>query len=230
MRQQHHSLRSIACPLNYMKTSHPLEGQSLSKLQEELRHIRYILIDEMSFIGPKMLTQIDACLHQALPLQSTIPFGGCSIILLGDFRQLPFVKYIPMYAGSSVGTALWHTFDTFIMLEKNFRQAGNSSSQTTFQQFLLNLRNATTIVEYWALLMTRTTSCLSFVENSSFEQSIHFHPTNSSIALHNKHMMKQLNMPITHCFAEQRNKNSHQFIDEEQLGLKVLLVTSSLFC
>ena len=95
---------------------HPLEGQSLSKLQEELRHIRYILIDEMSFIGPKMLTQIDARLHQAFPLQSTIPFGGCSIILLGDFGQLPPVKDIPMYAGSSVGTALWCTFDTFITL------------------------------------------------------------------------------------------------------------------
>ena len=55
---------------------HPLEGQSLSKLQEELRHIRYILIDEMSFIGPKMLNQIDARLRQAFPLQCTIPFGG----------------------------------------------------------------------------------------------------------------------------------------------------------
>ena len=42
---------------------HPLEGQSLSNLQEELHRIRYILIDEMSFIGPKMLTQIDARLR-----------------------------------------------------------------------------------------------------------------------------------------------------------------------
>ena len=72
--------------------------------------------------------------------------------------------------------------------------------------------------------MTRITSCLSHVENSSFEQSIHLYPTNSSIALHNKHMLKQLNMPIAHCFAEQRNQNAHQSIDDEQLPLKVLLV------
>ena len=71
---------------------HPLEGQSLSKLQEEFCHIRYILIDEMSFIGPKMLTQIDARLHRDFPSHCTIPFGGCSIILLGDFRQLPPVN------------------------------------------------------------------------------------------------------------------------------------------
>ena len=128
-----------------------------------------------------------------------------------------------MYAGSSIGTALWRTFDTFITLETIFRQQGNSPSQTAFRQILLNLRNATPTVEDWALLMTRTTSCLSHVKNSSFEQSINLYPTNSSITLHNKHMMKQINMRITHCFAEQRNKNSHQFIDEEQLGLKVLL-------
>ena len=84
----------------------PLEGQPLSKLQEELHHIRYILIDEMNFIGPKMLTQIDARLRQAFPSNCTIPFGDCSIILVGDFRQLPPVKDIPMYAGSSVGTTL----------------------------------------------------------------------------------------------------------------------------
>ena len=30
----------------------PLEGQALANLQECLRPIRYILIDEMSFIGP----------------------------------------------------------------------------------------------------------------------------------------------------------------------------------
>ena len=87
----------------------------------------------MSFIGPKMLTQIDAHLRQAFPLQCTIPFGGCSIILLGEFGQLPPIKDIPMYAGSSVGTALWHTFDTFITLETIFRQARNSASQITFR-------------------------------------------------------------------------------------------------
>ena len=72
--------------------------------------------------------------------------------------------------------------------------------------------------------MKRKTSCLSHVENYSFQQSIHLYPTNSSAALHNKHMLKQLNMPIAHCFAKQRNKNSHQFIDDEQLASKVLLI------
>ena len=123
----------------------------------------------MSFIGPKMLTQIDACLRQAFPLQSTIPFGGCSIILLGEFGQLPPIKDIPIYAVSSVGIALWRTFDTFITINTIFRQQGNNHSQNVFHQLLLNLRNATPTIEDWALLMTSTTSCLSHVENYSFQ-------------------------------------------------------------
>ena len=142
----------------------PLEGQSLSKLQEELRHILYILIDEMSFIRPKMLTQIDARLRHAFTSNCTMPFSGCLIILVGDFGQLPPVKEILMYAGSSVGTTLWHTFDTFIMPETIFRQQGNSPSQTAFWELLLNLRNGTPTVEDWALLMTRIISCLLDVE------------------------------------------------------------------
>ena len=99
---------------------HPLEGQSLSNLQEELRDIRYILIYEMRFIFPNLLTHIDVRLHEVFPSQCTIPFGGCSIILLGESGQLPPVKYIPMYANSSRGNALWRTFNTFVTLSTIF--------------------------------------------------------------------------------------------------------------
>ena len=88
----------------------------------------------MSFIGPKMLTKIDACLRQDFPSHCTIPFGGCSMILLSDFGQLPPVKDIPRYAGSSLGTALWRTFDTFVMLKTIFQQQGDSPSQISFRQ------------------------------------------------------------------------------------------------
>ena len=66
-------------------------------------------------------------------------FGCCSIILVGDFGQFPPLKDISMYAGSSIGTSLRHTFDTFITLEKKIQQQGNSTSQIAFPQLLLNL-------------------------------------------------------------------------------------------
>ena len=42
-------------------------------------------------------------------------------------------------------------------------------------------------------------------------------------------MMKQLNMPIAHCFAEQSNKHAHQSIVDEQFPLKVLLAIVQQF-
>ena len=71
--------------------------------------------------------------------------------------------------------------------------------------------------------MTRTTSSLSHEENYAFEHSTHMYATNSSIAFHNEHMFKHLNMPVAHCFTEQRNQHVHQSIDDEQLPFKVLL-------
>ena len=111
-----------------LKDLTPLEGNALAKFQEELKHIRYILIDEMSFIGPKLLHQVDQRLREAFPLKRNFPFGGCSIILVGDLGQLPPVKDIPLYAGTSYGTALWNTFTTVITLDKIFRQQGQNSA------------------------------------------------------------------------------------------------------
>ncbi|XP_059076335.1 uncharacterized protein LOC131875721 [Cryptomeria japonica] len=72
-----------------IKDMHPLQGQALTVLQEDMKYVRYILIDEMSFIGPKLLLRIDMRLHEAFPNRQHLPFGGISIILIGDFAQLP---------------------------------------------------------------------------------------------------------------------------------------------
>ena len=71
--------------------------------------------------------------------------------------------------------------------------------------------------------MTRRTSSLSHAENCSFEKSTHLYSTNIYVALHNKHILKHLNMAIVHCLAEKTYKYVLQSIDDEQLPLEVLL-------
>ena len=44
-----------------------LEGTCLTSFQEELSQIRYILIDEMSFLGETFLENIDIRLGQTFP-------------------------------------------------------------------------------------------------------------------------------------------------------------------
>ena len=53
-----------------------LEGTRLTIFQEEMTHIKYILIDEMSFIGQNMFENIDYQLRQAFPQNADISFGG----------------------------------------------------------------------------------------------------------------------------------------------------------
>ena len=42
-----------------IKEMQPLQNQALTTFQEEMKYIKYILIDEMSFIGQKLLLKVN---------------------------------------------------------------------------------------------------------------------------------------------------------------------------
>ena len=65
-----------------------LQDESLQHVQLNLEGKEYLIVDEMSMIGHKMLLWLDNRLHAGTGFQGT-PFGGMSIILFGDFGQLP---------------------------------------------------------------------------------------------------------------------------------------------
>ena len=109
-----------------------LDGSRLINLQEEMRSIKYILIDEMSFIGKKLLTHINARLHQAFPESAYVPFGGRSIILVGDLGQLPPVMDKPVYACEGHVKEIWNLFSIVVTLDTVFRQDGQGQDQKRF--------------------------------------------------------------------------------------------------
>ena len=67
-----------------IKDMNPLHGQDLSVFQEEMKHIQYILIDEMRFIGPNLFVQIEIPLRECFPETNNHSFRNQSIILVGD--------------------------------------------------------------------------------------------------------------------------------------------------
>lgn len=69
------------------KNKHDLKGPFFLKLQIRLKDIKYIIIDEFSVLGLKMLGCIDRRSRQATT-NMEIPFGGISVILLSDIAQL----------------------------------------------------------------------------------------------------------------------------------------------
>ena len=98
----------------------PLHGKSLSVFQEENKHIQYILIDEMSFIGPNLFMQIEIRLCEFFLETNNHSFGNQSIIIVGDFGQLPPMMDRPIYAEETLGKCLWIDFSTIIILETIF--------------------------------------------------------------------------------------------------------------
>ena len=74
----------------------PLSAPDVAAAQARLRPLRYLVIDEKSMIALETMGFIDSRLRQIFP-QSTEPFGGVSVLLMGDFYQLPPVGGKPLY-------------------------------------------------------------------------------------------------------------------------------------
>ena len=139
-----------------------MEGINLQNIQEELSNIKYLIIDEMSMVSRKTFGMIDRRLRQAFPHKSQVLFGGCFVLLFGDFGQLPPVFGLPLYTTQSSsdladqGYRAYSQFTTAFTLTQVMRQSGQDPEQVRFREILLHLRNAETSEEDWEHLMEQT--------------------------------------------------------------------------
>lgn len=86
-----------------------------------------ILINELRFIGPKLLLKIGSRLWQEFCENQYLFSGGLSI-LFDDLAQLPSVLYTSHYTTRT----LWEQFKIIITLDKIFHQQGDNIEQTQF--------------------------------------------------------------------------------------------------
>lgn len=102
----------------------PLREQSLSPIRAELGNLQILIIDEVSMVYKKLLYYIHERLVQIKG--SKQPFGGVSVIAVGDFYQLPPVKqrhderlYIE---NSSYPEDFWNEYFKLVQLDEIMRQ------------------------------------------------------------------------------------------------------------
>ena len=108
---------ALSLPLNQYGGMLPSLGSDISNtLASKLHSVKLIIIDEISMVGAKMLNGISARLGHIF--KSKEPFGGVSILAVGDLNQLPpvgdsFPFTTPRgkddYA-QIVGPVLWESF------------------------------------------------------------------------------------------------------------------------
>lgn len=156
-----------ALSLSQQKKSRPMGPKTHSDLMAMWEGVDYLLIDEISMVGCKLLARVSEALIIAKGIAAA--FGGMSIIVAGDFAQLPPVSEQRLYAWVNthsrsaaanppaqqivIGKLLWLSFNTVVILTEVMRQSG--STNTGFVDLLSRLREGRCTKEDFDLLNTR---------------------------------------------------------------------------
>lgn len=150
------------------------DSRGIPKVQDNLGPVDVIFVDEISMLSCQELYRISAQLCKAFK-RHDVPFGGKSVILAGDFAQLPppgrgstclYNENVgPNSHGGSLadqkkalGRAIWHMFTTVVILRQNMRQSGTTEKDEKFRTALDNIRVGAATEDDLALLRTRLVS------------------------------------------------------------------------
>jgi len=86
---------------------------------------RYLIIDEVSIMGAKLITTLHNKLCFAKSSPAGVNFGGINLIFLGDFLQLPSVSSYHLYTDKPLhqaGHHLWRSLNAVMILKIPMRQ------------------------------------------------------------------------------------------------------------
>ena len=185
--------------------------------------MRYIVIDEMSMVGRKMFGQIDRRLRQAFPHRALEVLGGCSMVLFGDFGQLPPVMDRPLYTTdgcsklSDQERTAYVQFNMAFVLTQVMRQAGSDPDQVRFRDILLRLRGAQVTPDDWEALMKQTPT--KVLDLTPFASALHLYPTVEAVVEHNVTKLKDSGQPIAPIKAVHTGANAAKASPDDASGL-----------
>lgn len=206
-----------------------LKGPALLQLQERLTAVKYIIIDEYSVIGQNLLGWIDKRCRQGTG-DSDKPFGGISIILVGDIAQLPPVGDKVLYhkkPSGEIGTmgfCMYRKFTTIVKLTVNERSKGNNTEQENFRVALYRLRDGNSTEEDWKMFLSRTPGSVN--ENVDRKRFVKLSFSNEKVASDNHEALMSLNVPVSQINARHSNKASVKLSSDDMGGLEPKLFLS----
>ncbi|KAH0826840.1 hypothetical protein AYO21_07253 [Fonsecaea monophora] len=191
----------LRLPIKFPKSYEKLSQQNLQAAQSTMREIRYLIIDEKSMIGLKMMSWMDQRLREIYPTRD-LPFGGINIIIAGDFCQLPPVAMKPLFFQGQLvdptevaGRTLYNLFDKTIELNVIKRQDGQTTEAIAFREALNALREDRVTVDDWGLLTTRVAGIIPH-EIPTFDDAIHIYGKKQQVNEVNHARMRDLQQPV----------------------------------
>ena len=230
-----HSLFNL--PINKGKgVIKELSGDPLRDLQESFKGTELIVIDEKSMIGQYTFYMIDARLRQAKPEKGNEPFGGVSIILMGDFAQLSPVRDQPLFMQpdennnkskcstnpqvlSGYHLFMNHFSGNSLIFDEVMRQGPD---QKEFKECLDRLANGKLTLDDWEYLRKRGLNESNFTRDEIAEikaKSVKICALNKDTGSHNKERIKALGTPIAPCKSLNKGKGASSAGANEAGGL-----------
>lgn len=219
-----HSL--LRLPL-YSSQFKALVGDNAARFQREMSGLRFLIIDEMSMIGARMLFQIEQRCREIFP-EIDEPFGGLHVYFFGDFRQLPPVKDSALYSETSgdmaaKGRLVFETFQKFIELKNSHRQATDT---TAFPSMLDRLARGSLTTEDYNMICTRREAILANDEKKIFENAVYLFPTNVLANERNEQFLRNTGSPVARLVSLNAPDLSTTATDDSAMGLSSVLKLS----
>jgi ATP-dependent DNA helicase PIF1 len=213
-----------------------LTSQQLLLLQGRLKPIKYVILDEKSMVGRRLLSRVDHRLREAFPERQNEYFGGCCLLMLGDFGQLPPVGDIPLFDlqirdGSSEavleankGRDAYMSLSESITLNRIMRQQGEDMATRQFREVLEHLRQNEITDADVEFLNTRVLSDLPIQEQALFADALRLCPTNTMVDEINLSRLVTSNKPVLTVSAQHTGTGAAKASEDYAEGLQPKLL------
>ena len=226
-----HSLFKLPVNKPFSEELTELQGETLKNFQNTFKDTELLIIDEMSMVGQYMLYQINRRLQEAKPHKSTTDFAGVSIVLMGDFAQLPPVTDKALFQAKggtqfqSIGRCLYKdNFNKALTLKESMRQRGND--QTIFRNILDGIANGEFPDKDWENLVKYTSVMNSEEAKEEFKDAIKLCACNKDSKSFNIKKIRELNNPIAPIMAENSSPQAKKVSANKAGGLQNSILLS----
>ena len=203
----------------------PLSTEKKACLKETIGKCKICIIDEISMVGADMLLTIHRRLCDIM--DSDEPFGGLSILAVGDMMQLPPAAQSPVFALPSDDLAalygsLCGNHFKLVELQEVMRQKGD----LLFAELLNRVRVGEQTCEDLQVLCSRQTT----ETGEDFHAALHIYLFNRDVNSHNIGLLQDLPGPHITIAAQDTKRDQQTGILETAFGEKTsgLLKTLTL--
>ena len=162
---------------------------------------------------------------------STVPFGGISIILVGDIAQLPPITDQVLYhtrPNSDLaieGYCIYKKFEKVVKFEVNERAGGADDEQQRIRALQIKARDGNSNLEDWNMLLLRQPQNVVDIDN--FENSsVKLSFGKEKVAKDNYERLKELQQTIVQINAHHSNPKAKSLSSEEMSGLEPTIYVS----